>query len=353
MLEPVEPERRASGQFADRAERNKPVEQPPRAALGICPPILEDALRESSSSSACKRRPSPFGAQFRLGRQQLLRPPAELRRKIARPRRPLGVREHDGRLRAVGAGLPRAPTAAGEHRRGKQGQRERPIEALGQHASASQAASSSPSPRRPPRAGARRLASARAERRRKPRRGEGAGRMPSAPASAASMASSKASSCGTPKTAAAAAKDCRQCPPSERTIPARRSDAVPPARIGPRPGEKEGVAQGASSSVRPARRTLAAAALIARRRRQTPAQGGFSRTIASRRPSAAPARKAASASDSGVFDRAAPRQGTPAASGRKALDCLQITAREHARNATARRRFWLGLARQTAGLVDS
>jgi len=53
--------------------------------------------------------------------------------------------------------------------------------------------------------------------------------------------------------------------------------------------------------VRPARRTLAAAALKASRRRQTPAQGGFSRTIASRRASAAPTRKAASASLCGAF----------------------------------------------------
>ncbi len=34
---PVEPERRASGQFAHRAERDQPVEQPPRAALRYFP----------------------------------------------------------------------------------------------------------------------------------------------------------------------------------------------------------------------------------------------------------------------------------------------------------------------------
>jgi len=35
--EPVEPERRASSQFADRAERDQPVEQPARPALGHLP----------------------------------------------------------------------------------------------------------------------------------------------------------------------------------------------------------------------------------------------------------------------------------------------------------------------------
>ena len=105
-----------------------------------------------------------------------------------------------------------------------------------------------------------------------------------------------------------------------------------PAGPGSPPGRLRWSAsrKAASSSVRPARRTFAAAALKARRWRQTPAQGGFSRTMASRRASAAPARKAASASVSGACDGPRPGRQRRRRGGRKALDCLRISAREHA-----------------------
>ena len=105
---------------------------------------------------------------------------------------------------------------------------------------------------------------------------------------------------GRPAPFAAARKDERHCP-TERAENSRQASKCFPAGPASAPGRVRWNASrnAASSSGRPARATLAAAALSARRRRKTPAQGGFSRTTASSWLSAAPARKAASASLSG------------------------------------------------------
>ncbi len=88
-----------------------------------------------------------------MDRKQLLRPPPQLRRQVAGARRRLGVGEHDGAL-AVGDIAPHAATSTREQRRGEQGERERPFEALGEHGigkpGRDQLALPSPAPRPPP-----------------------------------------------------------------------------------------------------------------------------------------------------------------------------------------------------------
>ena len=92
---------------------------------------MEDALKESSSSSAASAAGAPLARNFGCGRQQLLRPPPELGRKVAGARRRLGVGEHHCALGVVARG---GRPGAGEQRRGEQRQGERPFEALRQHA---------------------------------------------------------------------------------------------------------------------------------------------------------------------------------------------------------------------------
>ena len=131
--EPVEPERRASGQFTDRAEPAEPFEQSARSALGEAGDrgrggeqiLVEQRLQRGLGS---------FRAQFRRRLGQFLRPPPELGGEIAGVRGALGLAEQNaGRRVTVYRVLGRAPARGREQRRSEQRQRERPFQFLGEH----------------------------------------------------------------------------------------------------------------------------------------------------------------------------------------------------------------------------
>ena len=123
---------------------------------------------------------------------------------------------------------------------------------------------------------------------------------------------------GRPAASAARSNAARHCPADRRRqrAPGEQPTSGGPG-IGAGPGEVE-ARRAAPPRLRrgPARATLAAAARSARRWRQTPNQGGLLRTKESRRASAAPARKAASASLSGGFSARA-QAGNGAGRGRR------------------------------------
>ena len=244
--EPVEPERRASGQFADRAERDQPVEQPPRPALRHLPAEFRGRAEGVVVEQRLQRGPCPLGAQFRLRRPAAFAPAARAPptgRTPAPPpwrRRTRWLPRRRRRRRPPRAGR-RPRTAA---RRARAARTAISAAAPARRRRARPRAARPPLPGRQA-TGARRSASGRAARgrRRAPRRTAPAGRRRRT-ASAASIASCRASSCGTPKTSAAAANEDRHCP-------AERADEFPPGEqmlsrrpgIGARPGEMEGVAQ--------------------------------------------------------------------------------------------------------------
>ena len=191
----------------------------------------------------------------------------------------------------------------------------------------------SPSPPRPP-ADGRPALDVRARRARAKARAaaNGAGRAAAAQASAASIGLFQRFVVRDPQeprrrrqtTTAIAGSGAGQAPARQaRNFPA--GPGSPPGRLRWNASRKA-----ASSSVRPARRTLAAAALSARRRRKTPAQGGFSpddRVEAGKRRAG---EKGGFGFRFGRIDRPRPGRERRRRGGRKALDCLRITAREHA-----------------------
>ena len=204
-----------------------------RARSEICPPILADALRESSSSSASSAPGAPLARSFGAASCSVCaRRPSSADRSHA-PRRRLGVGEHDGALGAVGEIAPHAPTAAARTK----ARRARGARTAISAAAPARSRRARPRAARPPlpgrqATGARRPTSERAAARPNTcAAANGAGRPPSAQASAASRASCSASSCGTPKAAAAAAKDERQCPTGRADkFPPGERDAVPRVR---------------------------------------------------------------------------------------------------------------------------
>ena len=145
--------------------------------------------RGNPRRAAPAARPLPPWRAIWARPPQLFRPPRQIAREVDGARRRLGVGEHDPRRLGAVGGLraARAPSAAGEQRRGEQGQRERPFQPLREHGvgepGREQLALPSPAAkrRRPaPDVRARRArANARAA-------ANGAGRAPAAQASAAS-----------------------------------------------------------------------------------------------------------------------------------------------------------------------
>ena len=209
-----------------------------------------------------------------------------------------------------------APARGREQRRGEQRQRERPFQLLGENGigepGREEFALRCPAP-----AGGRRqratrqLMGARGRERRQARTGD-------ASLGGGDRRLQRSSSDGIRKSFGGA-RD-RGAPLSGRSGRERAPGQQPASRrsgIGARPSEVERVAQ---------RRLVFAAAgaahaggggSSARRWRQAPAQGGFSRTIASSRASAAPARNPASASVSGGVEGARPGRERRRGGGRE------------------------------------
>ena len=285
--------------------------------------------------------PLPLWRAISARPPQLFRPPRQISAaRSTGARRRLGVGETDPRrLGAVGeSSPPRARVRAREQCRGEQGERERPIQPLSEHGVGEPRRErlALPSPaakRRAP--GARRQRaprhsenSRRGERRRPGVGAAGLGRL-DAPLPALRR--------GEPREPRRRRQTRTATAGSGRAASSRQARRSFPAGPGSPPGRLRWNAsrKAASSSVRPARRTLAAAALRARRWRKTPAQGGFSRTMASRRESAAPARNAASASVSRRVDGPRPAGQRRRRGGRKALDSGESASREHGKRYAA------------------
>ena len=140
---------------------------------------------------------------------------------------------------------------------------------------------------------------------------------------------------------------------SGRRAPARRGAAGPRARDRRPAGVRWNASRKpASSSARPARTTLAAAAP----ERQAPAEhAGPGRVFPDGRVEAGKRRAGQKGRFGVAFRRVpGPRPGGKRRrrGGRRPRSRQRISAREHGAKATARRRFRLGLPSKTAGLVD-
>jgi hypothetical protein len=218
-----------------------------------------------------------------------------------------------GCFAAVAVGR-RAPARGREQRRSEQGQRERPFQFLGEHGVRQPTGEQFPCPAAvAPEGAAGELERPRGGER---RRGDVPRRRPARPRSLLATLRRL----GGPRR--------RRRPRSRIAIvrPIRpRARARPAAGVPPvpdrRPAGRGGARRAAPPRLRCGRR--------AQRWRQAPAQGGFSLTMESSRASAAPARKAASASVSGGFF-ARPGRERRRRGGGKTRGCGRIGAREPA-----------------------
>ena len=309
--------------------------------------------RANPRRAAPAARPGPPWRAVSAPPRQLCRPSSEVRREIAGVRGALGVGEQD----CASSSAPSARSLVAR----------RPADANSGAASsgsanghfsrwASTASASQPRAARPPLPGRPRSPAPsvrRAARGRTRAAANGAGRVPAAQASAASIAACNASSCGSPKASAAAAIEERHCP-VDRAASARQASSRRPAGPGSAPGRVRWSASrsAASSSVRPARATLAAAAL-------RPGAGGTRRPRAGFRGRPHRGGRARRRREtrlrprvSGALTRARPGRERRRRGGRKALGLRANQRRASMPDGTPWRRFWLGLAGQTAALVD-
>ena len=203
--------------------------------------------RQSSSSSACSAAPAPLARNFGAAVSSFCARRTSSAERSHGARRRLGVGEHDGALGVVGRVFEaaRAPSGAREQRRGEQGESERPFQPLRQHGigepGREQLALPSPAAkRRAP--GARRQGAPgegkdlrRGERRRSVASGARLGGVDRL-LQRLVMRDPQNLGGGVERRTPMPRRACGQFPPGEQTL-ARGS------RIGPRPGEMEGVAQ--------------------------------------------------------------------------------------------------------------